>query len=310
MSCKPRAIVVLNPCACGGTAATRFQAVRSHLEQSFDLFILETNPTGDWVEQLCSALQTGNRFIVTAGGDGTASAVITTIVENGVPLREIILGAIGLGSSNDLHKPVAARLSGIPIRLDDKGKSPRDVGRIQYWNANEQRSERYFLVSGSVGMTAQANAFFNKGDVVLRRLKPIWTDFAVLYAALRTIWRYDTPDISVYIGGRRIRQTIANLSIMKTPYLAGAFKFDTPVDPASGKFAVNLCPQASRWFHLVVLANLLFNRFLTLERVSHWDDGSVELASDSPVPIEVDGEVVVATRAVFDILPERIWICR
>jgi diacylglycerol kinase family enzyme len=310
MSRRPTAIMVVNPAARSGAGASLFQSLQAHLERALDFDILETDAQGTWTAGLHSALQEGHRFIVTAGGDGTASHVITEIVASGVPLAEITLGAIGLGSSNDLHKPVSNRLVGVPVRLNAHDKTVRDVGRIQYWNGQGQKQERSFLVSASVGITAQANAFFNQEDPLLRVLKRGCVSLAVMYAAVRTLWHYRATRLLLRIGGKQWAQCVANLSMLKTAYLAGTLRFDTPVAPDSGMLAVNLCPNRSRASLLFLLANLLFGRFSRLRGVSHWHTAAVEIVADESMPIEVDGEVVNADRAVVDIRPQRIWLCR
>jgi diacylglycerol kinase family enzyme len=54
-------------------------------------------------------LERGETDFVAAGGDGTVNAVVSALVENASPdaLRRIRLGAVGLGSSNDFHKPLS-----------------------------------------------------------------------------------------------------------------------------------------------------------------------------------------------------------
>src|SRR5437016_2873987 len=94
-------LVVLNPNAHGGRARQLWHRI--------------TRPAGwtvvdrDYSGAVSSAVHNGERSFVAAGGDGTVNALLNAIVacENRPPLEEFTLGAVGLGSSNDFHKPGA-----------------------------------------------------------------------------------------------------------------------------------------------------------------------------------------------------------
>ena len=48
----------------------------------------------------------GERFLVSAGGDGTIHFLLNQVMQIKRSVRrDVVLGAIGLGSSNDFHKP-------------------------------------------------------------------------------------------------------------------------------------------------------------------------------------------------------------
>ena len=63
-----------------------------------------------------------------ATGSGTVNGVLNAILAQGA---DVTLGAIGLGSSNDFHKPFAKdkRVGGAPVRLDASRAIRADVGR-------------------------------------------------------------------------------------------------------------------------------------------------------------------------------------
>lgn len=54
---------------------------------------------------------------IAVGGDGTVNLLAQALLES-VEWREISLGALGTGSSNDFHKPRRKRFHGLPARLD------------------------------------------------------------------------------------------------------------------------------------------------------------------------------------------------
>ena len=97
-------MVVLNPSAHGGSGARRFEDVRPLIESSFDARIVAGRPDGEWQTEVRDALGQGVRVFIAAGGDGTAHALLGTLARtpHRPALETLVLGAVGLGSSNEL----------------------------------------------------------------------------------------------------------------------------------------------------------------------------------------------------------------
>lgn len=305
----PRALVLVNPGAAGGRARERLRLAWPAVAARFDPRPFDFEPGGRWRAELGAALDDGVRHFVAAGGDGTVGALADGLwrAAGRVPLSAVAIGAVGLGSSNDFHKPVRARAGGLPVRLG--APRPRDVGHVRYEDENGLERERVFLVSASLGITASANAFFNRGDAVARWLRRTWTDGAIAYAALREILRGKGAALDVALPGGREAVRAASLSILKTPHLAGGLVFDTPVHPDDGVLAVNLVEDRGRLATIGSLVSLARGRFAGRPGHRHWCVPQLAVEAPAPVPLEIDGEVVLARSARFDVLAERIRAC-
>ena len=108
----------------------------------------------------------GHDAIVVAGGDGTVNLALNVIMDPATDrprAPRVALGAIGLGSSNDFHKPIAPErdLAGAPARVDVEGATVVDVGKATIQLPGEGRLVRYFLLNASMGMVADGNNAFN-----------------------------------------------------------------------------------------------------------------------------------------------------
>jgi diacylglycerol kinase (ATP) len=298
-----RALVLLNPNARRGRGRSRYAAVKAHIDDAFEARVVETESTGN-DGPIRAALDDGIRTFIAAGGDGTVNAVIDALVRlrGAITLDELTLGAVGLGSSNDAHKPLKLQIAGIPMRIDARHAVPRDVG-IARWDGGE----RAFLVSASVGVTAAANARFNHEDSVLRLLKRCWVDGAIMWAALRTIasWRNLSATLLVHETSSTVALT--HLGVAKTPWLAGGLHYDTPVE--AGRFLVNLCEGMSRLRTIRTLAALARGRFVGLPGTRSWSAPRASVVLDEPCDLELDGEIFRASRVSFELLPERIRLC-
>ncbi len=304
-------VVLLNPAAGGGRGLARWARVSRAVEAFCRPRVVESDLDGVWRFAIRQEIGDGTRLFVVAGDDGTVSALVDELARSrgSIPLDQFTLGAVGLGSSNDFHKPYARRVDGIPLRIEPSG-CRRDVGIVRFEAPDGRRHRRCFLISASVGVVAEANAFFNAGDALQRRLRGAWTGGAIVYAALHTIASWRNLAVRIRTERGTVAASVTNLSVSKTPFVSGGFRYDESVAPDDGLLAVHLCEGMSRPEALGALADLARGRFAGRPKRRHWNAGRVAVSARSPLALELDGEVVQAHRVVFGVLKERIGICR
>jgi diacylglycerol kinase family enzyme len=305
-------LVLLNPEAGGGRAVERWAAIEVQVRQRLGSFKLEI-AAGPVVIRSCvrRALDRGERAFVAAGGDGTVNAVVSAILEHVPSPAEagIRVGAIGLGSSNDFHKPFEryASISGIPVRLDFAAAAPRDACRIDYVDALNRFRRCEWLINSSVGTAAEANQRFNRPDRLLRRLKPTLPSAAMVYAAVVSILRYRPQLLSLRIGAEQIRVRARNLGIVKRPNFSGSLSFGS-ASPGEGRLGVHLIGDVGLIRLALVVLRLLRGRFEGPGTRS-WTAAGLTLSAGRPFAIERDGEVVRTRSASFRVLPGAILLC-
>lgn len=314
-----QALVLHNPAAGGGRSEDLWPRVRSSVCPGFDTQVIRTDVHGLWTRQVHAALDRGTRLLVAAGGDGTVNALANAILlwpgglEQPSAVQDVTLGAVGLGSSNDFHKPTPGGAE-VSIKSDPSLARPRDLCRASYLTVGGDWKTRHFLVSAALGVTARANALFNQGDGLLRLLKARWTSGAILYAAVRTILSSRRGvEANIWIHGRGevlFHQTrISNLSLLKTPHLSGGLRFDTPAAVDDGLLCVNLCHDMGRLRLLRTLAALSRGRFFGRPGCLHWSARRVTVEPAVPVALELDGEVDMCRRVTFEVLPGQLRVC-
>jgi len=268
-------LVVVNPKARRGRGVRDYGRIRSAaLGPNVRHALLDS----DWPRDL-----DGVERVIAVGGDGTLHAVANVLLND---WPRVALGAIGVGSSNDFHKPCRTRVRGVPVRIG--APVPRDVGLATFEDADGLTHERWFCVSASIGLVARANRCFAGGG-----------DLAIARASASALLRHS--NIAARLDGRAL--SISNLSVMLTPYLAGAFRYGGAVPP--GQFALHLCTGLGRLGLIGEMMKLLTGRF----GGASWSSRTVSVDLDRDDDLELDGEVFRARRVRFETMPGALSVC-
>jgi len=302
-------VIVLNTTACGGQALHKWNQVKDHFSDS-EITILFTNENV-FATRLHESIKNGETQFVAAGGDGTINHLLNSLIRIATPdqLKNITIGAIGIGSSNDFHKPFYSKIEEIPVCVDFQNAYYRDVGFITC-DSDKGKVEKYFLINASVGITAEANNLFNTPNSILRNLKRISTKSVILYSAIKTLMNYKNLFAKIYIDGNCFDTSITNLGITKNSHFSGDFCYDSPVDYTSGKFDVHLAGDMNKFDILKLMHALTHKKFSKLNKTRSWNVESVTVNSVRKFIVEYDGEIVLTKEAKFRVLNQAVRICK
>ncbi len=236
--------------------------------------------------QVRKALAAGERVFIAAGGDGTVNLLLNALLNSGARREDVVIGAVGLGSSNDFHKPFRpeAFIEGVPVRMDWQNASACDVIAVRYQNGGDALSTRYCLINASIGVTAEANALYNSRARFIALVQSISHEAAVVASALQTIVCYQNIAAELSLERRPARTfKITNLGVIKNPHFAGGLCYDTAIRPDDGRFGINLCAGMTKWEAVKTLAPFISkglqrasqNVFLVRPRVRPGEPGAV-----------------------------------
>ena len=325
---NPRGIrIFVNPGATYGTGRERWSRVEGELRRRLGhLEVEETRASGELPDRLAQLVQQGERRFVAAGGDGTVNMLLNAIMtlpgneaSEGRPAGGefpegdvIVLGAVGLGSSNDFHKPFdeSATIEGIPVRVDFDGAQDRDVIHIEYEDPEGSAAARYSLINASVGVTAEANARFNEPNWFVRAARAVSVDAAISAAVVTTLATWVDVTCALSIDGEEpVMTSVTNLGVFKNPHFGGALCYDTPVSSDDGLLGVGLCEGMSAFETVAALSALRKHRFAGRPKTRTWSVRSISVRGDRAFALETDGEVLQARRARFSVAPRRVRCC-
>jgi len=288
-------IIIVN-LQCGGKRGdARFNKRLPFLREKFAPFeVWKLDTIGNLPNFLRAAYEKGENCFAIAGGDGTANillnAILSTFFEK--DLKNIKLGFIGIGSSNDLHKPKNSQTPS--IKMDFQTAALRDILCLEY-EQDGQINRKYALLNMSMGITAKANSSFNNPGLILRILKRISSPLAILYAAISTILTYKNMPIEINVKQKTLLVNLSNLGVIKSPYFAGNFHYDTPLQLNDGRYYLHICHDMNFIKILKLLKTLSKGKFAGTKNAFSYDlleHDKIIISSKIPFCVEFDGEII------------------
>ena len=308
-------LLVVNSSAHGGRAGRCWPSAYAALRRLHpDVEVRTPASAADARNAIDTALAAGHTTVIAAGGDGTVNLALNALMDSETDRPRgdrICLGAIGMGSSNDFHRPFdsGSALAGLPVRIDTDRARLVDVGKATIESPDGSSVVRYFLLNASIGVVAQGNDLFNNPGRSVRWLKSRNSDLAIAVCAVGVIAGMRYPRITAESDGWRHDGEVANIGIAKSVHFAGGMHYDTGVVDDDGSFDVNIWRPDGRWALVRTVLGLYRGQFrespTALCHRSEW----VTVRSHRPYPVELDGEVLSARAVRFDVLPARVKVC-
>jgi diacylglycerol kinase (ATP) len=307
--------ILLNTHSNNGRGLRRWEDSRSELEANLlghDYRVAEYSD--DLASRVREEYARGERVFVAAGGDGTVNYLLNSIMtaESIVP-SEIILGAIGLGSSNDFHKPYSAARrtrAGVYYKLDAAGALPHNVGRVDYEDETGERRRKYFIINGSLGIIARGNYLFNSDERVVCWLKPRWVLGAIWYLTFKTLVSTKNIPLRLCASADCIETEATTLSVIINPHFTGNLSYDCGDYARRDAFGIALCERMGVAERLRTLSSLTKARFRGLPKTRFWESPDVDIDPAFPTPLEMDGEVVLARKIKMHLLKGALNTCQ
>jgi diacylglycerol kinase (ATP) len=265
--------------------------------------LLRTQGRGDAVRFARQALESGGRFVVAVGGDGTVHEVVNGMLASPGPANGEgpVLGVVAAGSGCDFIRTFG--LPGDATRachhLSGDNTYPLDVGRVTYATASGGTDVRFFVNVAEVGLGAAVAAR-------AERMSPRLGQAKYFVGFWLTLPRFTLASVRVRADRRTYEGPAYLIVVGNAQYYGGGMKIsprsypgDATLDvlvfkgPKSDSFT--LLPKIYRGEHLP-------HDHIEELRVRH----ELVIEADRPLPIEADGEVLGTTPATFEVLAQPI----
>ena len=293
-----RAVLVVDPTAGRGEVGREMPEVeRQLLARRLDYRIEEAREPGDATRIAREALAAGDRFLVAVGDDLTVDRIVNGLLDDGRPVAgDAVLGVVAAGSDADFPKTFG--LPGDSVRsvrhLTGERTYPIDAVRVSFQTGGGERV-RHFAGVAQVGLGAAVLTRMESFPRALgrgRRFLGFWLALAatrsrdVVVTVNRTEWR-----------GRAWNVVVGNCQF------SGGLRVSPRSFPGDGVLDV-LIHHGPMSEAFTLLPKVYQGEQVPHPHIKEYRGQTVQIASERPIPLEADGEILGTTPATFEILPE------
>jgi YegS/Rv2252/BmrU family lipid kinase len=223
---------------------------------------------------------------------------------NGVAGHGVDLATIPLGTGMDF-----VRTYGIPTSFEAAVHTALtgttrtiDAGRVRYRTTSGEDAERWFANVGSVGMSG---AVAQRANGMSKTLGAKATFF---YALTREFLAWQNTEVTVQLDDGERRGRMHDIVVANGVWHGGGMKLAPDARPDDGLFDVVLIGDVGKLDFLTTAPKIYKGKHVLHAKVDVVRSARVAVDSARPLPIEVEGEQVGTTPAVFDIVPGALRI--
>jgi YegS/Rv2252/BmrU family lipid kinase len=273
--------VIFNPMANHGQAKALMEQITQIGKQYGRLDLVSTVRPGHATELARAARDAGYDVVAAAGGDGTIHEIVNGLLAD--PGNPPALGIIPIGSGNDFAYGLNQDmdLEKAVHHLFDGQTRHIDIIKI------ENETGRSELVNNGLGIGFDATVSIQ--SQLITRVH----GFAMYaLAALRTIaLYYQTPHLTMRFDDRPIEQDSLLVAVGNGPRIGGGFRLTPDAKVDDGLLDSCTVNPVNRFTMLYMLPLVMQGTHITSRHVKMRRSMSIEILSDMPLPIHVDGEI-------------------
>ncbi|MFZ2960655.1 MAG: diacylglycerol kinase family protein [Candidatus Ozemobacteraceae bacterium] len=336
--------IFLNQKAGRNSAATSWKrAEEALLKQGFILKVWPLESPEVMCRQVDEALASGASRLIAAGGDGTMQSLIDAVFQGPrTPemFQRLAVGAIGLGTSNDFHKPFSPDhdLAGFPARIKEAGTTEFDVMELTGKTPAGKNVRHAFLQASHAGTIPVTNETLTSRPGFFKWLYGIQYELALGLTSFYTLFAYPGFEGEVQIGTEKqigkeeqigtekqigkegqigtekqscsenFSGWFSGMTILKQCSIAGFFTFATKRTRNDGLFDVGLCKKVGPFKLMDLTWKFSSQGFGGLPEVVFREAREVQAKFAHPQPIDFDGELVTLISASWRLLPQKLNI--
>ncbi len=238
--------------------------------------------------------------IYSVGGDGTLNTIVNGIMRNR-HRESCTLAAIPAGSGNDFIKSLQTGDSlyrsdspdELLIRTMDGREKTIDVAKV---------NEDFYINIASLGFDGEVADMTNK----LKRIPLYAGKFAYLSGVFFTLVKCTRHRLSINIDGHVMDEEVLLTAVANGKYYGGGMKAAPNADISDGLLEICLIKRIGRLKIIMLLPKFIKGLHGSIPEVSFHKAARVEVTCHDKTPVNIDGEVKFAKKAVFEIIPAAI----
>lgn len=292
-------LFIVNPASGSGGPVDRLPAIAAGCRRrGISFAVCRTAAAGSAARIIRESMATlpGLDRVVAVGGDGTASEVAAALVGTG-----LAMGIVPLGTGNDF-----SRAAGLPDGRDVDAcldvvlnAPPRRIDAARYRTDSESG---VFLNAASAGFDA---AVTRSARRLKRRLKSRFIYFLAIPAALPDLRFHD---IHMEVDGIRLRRRALLAAAANGRRYGGGIRINPDGELDDGRLDLIVYRPASPLQMIATLPSFLKGRHRRLDYIETRRCRSARIMAETPLPVNVDGEMRGATPLEVEVIPGGLTI--
>ena len=297
-----RTVVIANPQAGGGRVGRRWEHYKGSAVKVFaPTEMCLTTRRGEACDLVRRAIVQGAQRIVVIGGDGTVNEAVNGFFDGERPIgANVVLAVCAAGTGGDFVRTLG--ISGLSMEAAFAGAVVRrvDLGRASFTALDGSRQSRYFLNIASLGSSAVVVERVN------RTSKRFGAKCAFYVGTLRGLAAYRNQAMQLSTqDGASFGAVINTVAIANGRYFGGGMMIAPHGRLDDGLLDVVVVGDVGVAKFIAHSHRLYCGTHLDLPFVCSYVARTLDVSAsgDSAVLVELDGELVGALPAKFEVLP-------
>ncbi len=252
-------------------------------------------------EELAVALPADASLLVVAGGDGTLSEVVNGLMLRPREQRPPVLLIPG-GSGNDVARMLQLRRTPTDLerRLRQALYVDWDVMKVTLCNSTRENRIRYGINVLSTGITAEVLSIFNR---MMRRLP---ADVGYAAAGVLALSRFRAQPMHISIDNESQTGSPLVVAVANSRWFGSGIGIAPQAIPNDGRLNLTTANEIGALGFLGLLPKLRKGLVINDSRIGYAAGQYVQLRTETPLGVEMDGEIIGFTPATIEVIPGAI----
>ena len=288
-------VFLVNPASANGSTGRRWpELARRAAAAGLEGATLFSERQGHLAELAREAALDGAELLVVVGGDGSVNEVVNGLAGLG---RQPAVAVVPRGTGWDF-----SRTFGIPRKIDDAVQIALqgdvrtiDLGRASYraWDGSDATA--WFANVASAGMSGAIAKRANETSKALGgKASYLWATFAVFSG-------WEATEIEVAVDGERRAGPMFDVVIANGRFFGGGLEICPEAEPDDGLFDVLTIGDVTKRDLVQTMPKMYRGTHLPHPKAELLRGSSVTVTSETPLPIELDGEQPGTTPVTFGV---------